>query len=191
MTRVAVGPVFAMLVSLAVCQVHGPKPMSAPSLPLYEWKACPSECCSYGRWSARKQVVVYNTWKQDRRPIAEIAKGDTVPGITGVIITLRPGVVRMDRDLPEDNLKRGDTILTYGYGGEGFSAVWFNGIYYSDFDISFTRWPDGSGCGGAHCAATYVDLGKHVWRVQVKLNSGRTGWVDIDNFDCKKAPACG
>jgi hypothetical protein len=182
-----------MLVSPAVCQVHGPKLMSAPSLPHYEWKAGPSECCSYGQWSARKQVVVYNTWKQDRRPIAEIAKGDTVLGVTGVIITLRPGVVRMDRDLPEDNLKRGDTILTYGYGGEGFSAVWFNGRYYSDFDISFTRWPDGSGCGGAHCAATYVDLGKNVWRVQVKLKSGRTGWVDIDNagFDCKKAPDCG
>jgi hypothetical protein len=71
-------------------------------------------------------------------------------------------------------------ILTYAYRGEGFSAVWFKGLYYSDFDISFARWPDGSGCGGAHCAATYVDMGEKVWWAEVKLKSGRSGWVNMD-----------
>jgi hypothetical protein len=85
----------------------------------------------------------------------------------------------MDRDLPEQHLKRGDTILTYTYKGEGFAAVWFKGIFYSEFDISFTKWPDGGGCGGAHCAATYTDLGKITWWAQVRLSSGRMGWVDM------------
>jgi hypothetical protein len=91
----------------------------------------------------------YDTWKNDRRPIAQISKGDTVFGVTGVVITFAPGVIRVDRDLPDSNLTRGDTILTYTYRGEGFSAVWFKGKYYTEFDISFTKWPDGQGCGGA------------------------------------------
>jgi hypothetical protein len=127
----------------------------------------------------------YDTWKNDRRPIAQISKGDTVFGVTGVVITFAPGVIRVDRDLPDSNLTRGDTILTYTYRGEGFSAVWFKGKCYKEFDISFTKWPDGQGCGGAHCAATYVDLGKKVWGAEVKLKSGQTAWVNMEEADFK------
>jgi len=76
-------------------------------------------------------------------------------------------------------------ILTYNYRSEGYSAVWFKGRYYSEFDISFTKWPDGQGCGGAHCAATYVNLGKKVWWANVKLKSGRMAWVSMDQHDFK------
>jgi hypothetical protein len=86
----------------------------------------------------------------------------------------------MDRDLPDQNLRRGDTILTYADRGEGFSAVWFKGRYHSQFDVSFAKLPDGTGCGGAHCAATYADLGRKSWWAEVKLISGRTGWVEMD-----------
>lgn len=157
--------------------------MSAPGLPFYDWKACPFEGCAYRHWTARRQIVVYNTWKQHRQAIAQLSKGDSVLGVTGVVITFRPGVIRLDRDLPEQNLKRGETILSYTYRGEGFSAVWFKGRYYSEFDVSFTKWPDGSGCGGAHCAATYVDLGKKAWWAEVQLKSGRSGWVNMDAAD--------
>ena len=91
-----------------------------------------------------------------------------------------PGLIRMDRDLPDQDLRRGDMVLTYAYRGEGFSAVWFKGRYHSDFDISFAKWPDGTGCGGPHCAATCVDLGKKSWWAKVRLKSGQTGWVEMD-----------
>ena len=186
--RIGIALVFAVIAPSAICQkteqtVEGSQVMPAPNLPFYDWKACPFEGCSYRRWIARKSVVSYNTWKQDRKPVGTIAKGDAVIGVTGVVITLRPGVIRMDRDLPDLNLRRGDTILTYTNRGEGFSAVWFKGKYYSEFDISFTKWPDGEGCGGAHCAATCVDLGKKVWWAEVKLKSGRLAWVDMDAAD--------
>jgi hypothetical protein len=183
MAHMGVGAVFAMMAPLAICQAPEPKPMSAPVLPFYDWKACPFEGCSYRQWTARKQIVAYDTWKDDRREIARISKGDKVLAVTGVVITIRPGVIRLDRDLPEHHLERGDTILTYTYRGEGYSAVWFSGKYYSEFDISFTKWPNGQGCGGAHCAATYVDLGEKTWWAQVKLQSGSTGWVNMDNAD--------
>jgi len=51
-----------------------------------------------------------------------------VIGITGLVITIRLGRVRMDRDLAEQNLKTGDEILTYNYRGEGYSAVWWRRI---------------------------------------------------------------
>jgi hypothetical protein len=39
------------------------------------------------------------------------------------------------------------------------------------------------GCGGDHCAATYLDLGEKQWWAEVKLKSGRLGWVDMDTAD--------
>jgi hypothetical protein len=180
MVRAGLFAAFVMILPLAIRQVGRPKAVSAPALPFYDWKACPFEGCSYRQWTAQKEIVVYDTWKQDRQPIAQLSKGDFVIGVTGVVITFRPGVIRLDRDLPEQNLKRGETILTYTYRGEGFSAVWLKGLYYSEFDISFAKWPDGSGCGGAHCAATYVDMGEKVWWAEVKLKSGRSGWVNMN-----------
>ena len=155
------------------------KEMALPSLPFYDWGACPGEYCGYSEWTVDQPVTVYDTYKEGRKAVARLAKGDKVTGVTGVVITFQPGVIRMDRDLPEQELGRGDTILTYAYRGEGFSAVSFKGKYRSDFDISFTKWPDGSGCGNGHCAATYLDLGKKSWWAEVKFASGRTGWVDM------------
>jgi hypothetical protein len=151
-----------------------------PALPYFDWNACPFEGCVYRQWTAQSVVPVYDTWKDKRRHMTQLAVGDKVVAITGVVITFKPGVIRMDRDLPDNGLKRGDTILTYAYRGEGFSAVWFKGDYYSAFDITFTKWPDGTGCGGTHCAATYVHLGHKTWWAKVKLKSGQTGWVDMN-----------
>jgi hypothetical protein len=174
----------AVIVMPLLCQnpVGDPgesKVMAAPALPYVDRDACPFEGCAYREWTAPKSAIVYDTWEEKRRQVARISVGEKVTGLTGVVITFRPGVIRMDRDLPEQHLKRGDTILTYTYKGEGFAAVWFKGIFYSEFDISFTKWPDGGGCGGAHCAATYTDLGKITWWAQVRLSSGRMGWVDM------------
>jgi len=189
MPRSTLGGVNRSRLLATICAVAAPlfcqesKVMPAPKLPFLDWKACPFEGCAYREWTARKPLVVYDTWEQKRRPVLRLSVGDAVTGLTGVVITFKPGVIRMDRDLTAEKLKRGETILTYTYRGEGFSAVWFNGRYYSEFDISFAKWPDGSGCGGAHCAATYVDLGNKVWWAQVKLKSGSTGWVNMNEAE--------
>jgi hypothetical protein len=172
--RVLAG-IFAFLLPLAIGQE-----LPAPQLPFYDWKACPFEGCRYDRWTAGIPVTVYGTWEENRRQVAQIGKGEAVLAVTGGVVTLRPGLIRLIRNLEGSNLKRGDVILTYAYRGEGFSAVWFKGRYYADFDISFATWPDGTGCGGAHCSATYVDLGNKIWWVQVKLPSGLTGWVNME-----------
>ena len=171
-------------VALMICAGILPSAFSqdvlAPALPYYDWGACPYEGCAYRQWTVHRPVTVYDTWKQGRRPIAQLAKDEPVTGLRGGVITFRPGAIRMERDLPELDLRRGDTLLTYAYQGEGFSAVWFKGKYHDSFDISFAKWPDSTGCGGTHCAATYIDLGAKSWWANVKLKSGRTGWVEMD-----------
>jgi hypothetical protein len=178
----------AVISAMAVIPCLFGQDASPPKLPYFDWKACPFETCRYGEWAARKPITVYDTWEENRHEIARIVEGEKVLAETGVVITVRPGIIRMDRDLPEQGLKHGETILTYAFRGEGFSAVWAHGKYDGEFDISFTKWPDGTGCGGAHCAATYVDLGGKVWWVQVKLASGRTGWLNTEgaDFDCDR-----
>lgn len=104
-------------------------------------------------------------------------------GITGVVITLKPGVIVLNHDLPDEGFKSGDRILTYAYRGEGTSAVSFHGNYFSDFDIGFAKWPNGAGCRGANCAGTYLDRGRKAWWAQVKLTSGTLGWVDMIRSD--------
>ena len=163
-------------------EVGHSKAMAAPALPYYDWKACPFEGCIYREWTALKSTVVYETWNTKSRQVARISVKEKVIGITGVVITLRPGTIRMERDLPENGLKRGDIILTYSYRGEGFSAVWFKGRYYPEFDITFVR-TDGKPCTDRSCAATYVDMGRKVWWAQVKLPSGRMGWVNMNEAE--------
>lgn len=151
----------------------------AAALPYIDSGVCPGEGCQYAVWTAKKATTVYDTWNDERHPIARVSNGEKETGITGIVVTEVPGTIRMDRDLVEKGLHTGDTILTYTYIGEGFSEVWFKGKFYPEFDISFAKWPDGSGC-QHDCAATYVDLGKKVWWAKVKLKSGHTGWVNME-----------
>jgi len=156
---------------------------AAPNMPYYEWNVCPGEGCVYGQWVARGSVMVYNTYRHERFAVARLAAGDRVSARTGVVVTVKPGIIRMDRAVAKYDLKPGDKILSYAYSGEGFATVWFNGRLIQGFDISFTKWPDGAGCHGASCRATYLDLGEHIWWAEVKLASGKIGWVNMNEND--------
>jgi hypothetical protein len=167
------------------------KAIAVPSLPYLDWNACPFEGCTYREWTARKPIVVYDTWNKKRKPVGRLAAGDKVTGVTGVVITIRPGRIRMDRDLPQDGLRRGDAVLVYTNVGEGYAKVWFKGRFYPEFDITFAR-TDGPPCNESSCSGTYVDMGIKTWWAQVKLPSGRTGWVNMDKaaFDGVDQLAC-
>jgi len=150
--------------------------MDVPALPYHDWNACPFEGCAYRQWTARKPIVVYDTWKAGRRSVTKLSKGEKVVGLTGVVITIRPGVVRMDRDLAEVGLQRGDAILVYTNQGEGVASAWFKGRFYPEFDLSFARGPADSGCLARRCAGIYTD-GKYSWWARIKTRRGVIGWV--------------
>src|SRR3954447_12589724 len=80
-----------------------------PDLPYFQWNACPFEGCAYGKWTAESRVPLFSSWAKSRRRVGELAKGNTVVAITGVVITYRPGVIEVDRDpWREQDIKRGD-----------------------------------------------------------------------------------
>ncbi len=153
-----------------------------PTLPYVAQNKCPFEGCVYREWTALKDMPVYDTWGDGRRRTGTLGKGEKVVALGGLVVTHRPGVIHVDRDIPEVGLKRGDSVLTYTYAGEGFSQVWVNGRFHEEFDISNAKWPDGTGCGGTHCGATYVDLGQNSWWAELRLKSGVTAWVDMEDF---------
>ena len=150
-----------------------------PNLPFFDWNACPFEGCKYGQWTARKPVLVYDTWKRTRRTAARLMAGEKVVAVTGVVITFKPEVIRINLDLPENGLKRGDIILTYTYRGEGSWAVWFKGMYHEDFGVPSAYKPEDPVC-QKECAATYIQMGKKEWWAKIKLKSGKTAWVNMD-----------
>ncbi len=120
-------------------QDEKPQPMTKPPIPYYDWNACPFEGCAYRQWTALKPLTLYDTWKSPRKAIGKVTQGEKVTAETGLVVTLKPGTIQIDRDIPESGLKKGDTVLTYSYRGEGFSAVWFKGNYYPSFDITFRQ----------------------------------------------------
>src|SRR5215470_11569358 len=82
-----------------------------PRLPFFDWNACPFEGCAYRQWTAVEAVEVFDTWKNNRKHILTLPAKERVTGVTGVVITYKPGVIRMKQDLPEYGLVAGDSIL--------------------------------------------------------------------------------
>jgi hypothetical protein len=86
----------------AAQSIAGPR----PELPYFDWNACPFEAGAYGKWTAREVVPLYGTWKKRRLEITRLAVGDKVVAVTGVVITFKPGLIRMDRDLRPMTLRQ-------------------------------------------------------------------------------------
>ena len=63
--------------------------------------------------------------------------GEWVEGITGVVITSRPGISKvlspmMLGDNPSVRVSPGEVLYTLHYMGEGYDLFWFRGRTYSD-----------------------------------------------------------
>src|SRR6266478_1547849 len=84
------------LSSLVAAQVPADRPNTAePLLPVVDYKACPFEGCTFRKWIAAKDVALYSTWKEGRKPVATVKSGQVVTGLTGVHITYEPDRVQV------------------------------------------------------------------------------------------------
>lgn len=160
------------------------KPRNAePHLPVIDFKACPFEGCTFGKWKVTKASTMYSSWRENRRPMAELKPGDEVTGLTGVHITHKPDRIFVKNAIPDLGLKPGDVVLRYMYLGEGFANVWFNGAWHKSEDCTFITEKNGQGC-LRDCLAIVIEVGVKDWWVQVKAPNGKIGWVLVrGNFD--------
>ena len=164
-----------------------------PRMPFVDRGACPFECCMYGDWSATAPTVVYDSlnWHlpspQPGRVAFAVTAGEIVTAMTGVVVTTKPGVVRigsavtvMHRSLrfplaPEErvSLKPGDVLYLLTYHGEGEYTAWFNGRLLDAVDTlplqGATGWPGKGVLNEAPVAQ---------WWVQVRNEKGQTGWTN-------------
>lgn len=160
-----------------------------PALPKVDENACPFEGCQFGSWTSTGPVQLYSTWKEGRKPVARVTKGEVVTAVTGVDITFEPFEIDVTAPMPNYGLKPGDKIFGYRNYGEGYFSAWFNGYWVEQFDGSRIVDQDGSGC-SRNCAAKIVKRGRSEWWVEIKTKDGMSGWTQqTDKFDGKDALA--
>jgi len=174
-----------VITSLFAAQIPADKSATTePLLPVIDYKACPFEGCTFRKWVVTKDVTLYSTWKEGRKPVAAVKNGQVVTGLTGVHITYEPDRVQVLQPLPELRLQAGDIILRYMYRGEGLADIWTKGQWRREYDCTFITEKENAGC-LRDCAAKVISEGRKDWWVQVKTSEGLIGWAKAeDQFDC-------
>ena len=146
-----------------------------------------SKDARFGKWLVVRESAIFSTWKDDRKFVATLKKGDVVAGLTGVHITYEPDRVEVLQPIPELHLRPGDVILRYMYHGEGYADIWVKGQWKKDYDCTFITEKDGSGC-LRDCIAKVTSEGKKDWWVRLKTAQGSIGWAKVDGqFSCMDA----
>ena len=139
--------------------------------------ACPFECCTYREWTVLSNTVFYKDRATNSPVVFEAKKGEHVTGLTGVVITSKPGkaIVRKAITLGEDKNKvrarPGDALYLLHHVGEGYMKFWLRGRILSD------QIYDGAG------TFRIMSQPETVWWVKVKNQQGKIGWSkQTDHF---------
>jgi hypothetical protein len=154
-----------------------------PPIPYLDHGACPFECCTYREWTAAKETVLRKDFNDSAPVVTTIKQGEKVQGLTGVVITTKPGPVkilktqklRREKDEKEVTLQPGDVIYNLHYVGAGFDKFWFRGELLVDQTnirkIEKNEWWE------------ITDLPTWVWWAKVKRSNGDVGWTkELKNF---------
>lgn len=145
---------------------------SGPPVPYVDRGACPFECCTYREWNVVKPTVIRKGMDDTSPIVARLKTGEKVVGMTGVVITIEPGIVRALKRTTVGNMRvnPGERVYVLTNQGEGFAKVWFKGriVQGEPYDESIF---------------TLIRETKSVWWVRIKDRRGRIGWSrQPDNF---------
>jgi len=103
----------------------------------------------------------------DPAPISfRVKVGEKVLGMTGVVITTQPGIVRALKATDIGTkmwINKGEQFYVLTNLGEGFTKVWFKGrIFVAEpYDESLFK---------------FIRQPKSIWWVKIKNHAGRIGW---------------
>lgn len=169
---------------LAASWARADAPAAAPALPYESPGACPFECCTYRAWTVRADTDILS----ERTPGAPVAfrvrKGETVVGVTGVVVTTVPGRTRVLKEtvLGDGELRvrvrPGDGVYLIHSLGEGFWKAWVRGREIQVNEI---------GCMGETntpqpCGLRILSRPRTTWWVKIR-KGGREGWTrEVDRF---------
>lgn len=158
-----------------------------PPINYADYGACPFECCTYRRWSVVADTVFYKQRSESSGESFRVRKGEHVIGLTGVVITLKPGkaIVRKATTIGtgkrKTRVKPGDVLYLLHYEGEGIYKIWFSGgIYENEIPAA----PDLSS------KIQVLNQPDVVWWVKVKDSRNQIGWSK-QNKHLGDMDACG
>src|ERR1043165_8911274 len=167
------------------------------ALPFYyeDHSACPFECCAYRRWSVTADTIIYKDRVEGARAAFRVKKGEHVIGLTGVVVTLKPGkaIVKKATQLGlngrQAQVKAGDVLYLLHYEGEGIYKFWFGGrIYEAEMpsapDLVNQSPADSVNQSPAEKQLRNIQLisePQTVWWVKVRNKRGQTGWSKQDD----------
>jgi hypothetical protein len=154
-----------------------PVKYEGPPLPFEDEGACPFEGCTYREWTATANVTVLRERRQDAPVAFELMKGARVTALTGVVVTVVPGIVQLDQATDVEtgqgaiHLGAGQVFYLLTYQGEGYSKAWINGQVHTDVEVA---------------AYKPKRLASGIWWVQVRNARGQVGWTrHPESFDGK------
>jgi hypothetical protein len=151
------------------------------------WNVCPFECCTYREWVAEGEISVHAS-RNDKSPILfRLRQGEPADALTGVVVTVKPGVVKVDKSVqdgfvkgsnePQLKLSAGDTLYMLSPLGEGAYLFWYHGkVYESGAGLEAMPGVDASGS-------------QMVWWKLIRNKAGKSGWTQSSSFT--NVDACG
>jgi hypothetical protein len=164
-----------------------------PRVPFEDEGACPFHGCTYGAWVAKSPITVRGERRANAPATFQIAAGDTVTSLTGVVVTTRAGRVGYRRAEilttaeGDVEIQSGELLHLLTSEGGGFWTVWFKGRVYHELDGgAFSN----AGCkiDPGRCPANILQMPQSVWWVQVRNAQGQIGWTnEPDKFDNRTA----
>ncbi|MBP1202342.1 hypothetical protein JOD97_000356 [Duganella sp. 1411] len=148
---------------------------------------CPFECCEYRTWTANDDIAVHERRSYKSAVVFHLHTQEKFHALTGVVVTEKAGVVRIDKavhdgyvkgiDKPQLTLRAGDIVYMLSPLGEGFYLFWYRGkVYTSGVGLATMPGADGKGA-------------KMTWWKQVENKAGKRGWTTSDKFS--NADSCG
>ena len=185
-----IGTILLIIVASLLSQTAAASAQGAQKvLPFYyeDRGACPFECCAYRRWTVTADTIIYKDRVERAHAAFRVKKGEHVMGLTGVVVTLKPGkaVVKKATQLGTNGrqvrVKAGDVLYLLHYEGEGIYKFWFGGRIY---EAEMPSAPDQVNQSPADKLSQDIQLisePQTVWWVKVRNERGQTGWSKQDN----------
>lgn len=155
---------------------------------------CPFECCTYGKWTAKNEIKVYQNPQDTSISPFTINKGGEFDAITGNVYITEPGLVIAKKSFtifdisPEWEIKKNDTLFILNYEGEGFYNAFFQGLYST---IPDAYWIDRNGK-----KLKETELAKQTqktvteWWVKIVASNTKPGWILMKQAKVNGSDAC-
>jgi hypothetical protein len=183
MTQKALATVLTMVFVIGAVAMSG---QSGPRLPYAAYGACPFEGCIYRDWSVLADTWLLATRRDNAAVVARVRVGETVRGLTGVVVTTKLGRAVVVRPVTigrrQLRVRPGDTVSLLHYLGEGYFKYWLRGGIDEEFI------PDQASCRNSpglfnQCAIQMDERPQTVWWAKIRTRDGQEGWTcELNHF---------